>query len=328
MTAPSLPALIFDLDGTLVDTAPDLLGAMNGVLIQQGRRTVDPETLRHMVGFGAASLILGAAVAYVAKLGTRVTAAIMSFGCGILIAAVAYDLIFEGFRQAGIRPIIVGAITGSIAYALANWLVSRNGARHRKRSGGQQTDASEGGGMAIAIGSLLDGMPESVVLGVSLLGGGGAAGFRHHRDNPLPYDLIVVDEASMIDVALAAHLLDALAPGARLVLLGDKDQLAAVEAGAVFAELSARPTFTAAARTRIAQALGIDEAAFVAALPVPDGGPAETGAAVRTVAAAGAAPTPLVRTTRPSGVISETSRTAQLTSPSAPVRTCCASWLR
>ncbi|UEP22437.1 AAA family ATPase [Burkholderia ambifaria] len=103
-----------------------------------------------------------------------------------------------------------------------------------------------------------------------LLGGGGAAGFRHHRDNPLPYDLIVVDEASMIDVALAAHLLDALAPGARLVLLGDKDQLAAVEAGAVFAELSARPTFTAAARTRIAGALGIDEAAFVAALPVPD----------------------------------------------------------
>ncbi|WP_175698584.1 AAA family ATPase [Burkholderia ambifaria] len=104
-----------------------------------------------------------------------------------------------------------------------------------------------------------------------LLGGGGAAGFRHHRDNPLPYDLIVVDEASMIDVALAAHLLDALAPGARLVLLGDKDQLAAVEAGAVFAELSARPTFTAAACTRIAGALGIDEAAFVAALPVPDG---------------------------------------------------------
>ncbi|MCL4636498.1 AAA family ATPase [Burkholderia sp.] len=103
-----------------------------------------------------------------------------------------------------------------------------------------------------------------------LLGGGGAAGFRHHRDNPLPYDLIVVDEASMIDVALAAHLLDALAPGARLVLLGDKDQLAAVEAGAVFAELSARPAFTAAARTRIAQALGVDEAAFVAALPVPD----------------------------------------------------------
>ncbi|WP_193097974.1 AAA family ATPase [Burkholderia sp. Z1] len=115
-----------------------------------------------------------------------------------------------------------------------------------------------------------------------LLGGGGAAGFRHHRDNPLPYDLIVVDEASMIDVALAAHLLDALAPGARLVLLGDKDQLAAVEAGAVFAELSARPAFTAAARMRIARALGIDEAAFVAALPVPD----EAAAAAAAIPAA------------------------------------------
>ncbi|WP_186248727.1 MULTISPECIES: AAA family ATPase, partial [unclassified Burkholderia] len=125
-----------------------------------------------------------------------------------------------------------------------------------------------------------------------LLGGGGAAGFRHHRDNPLPYDLIVVDEASMIDVALAAHLLDALAPGARLVLLGDKDQLAAVEAGAVFAELSARPAFTAAARTRIARALGIDEAAFVAALPVPDEVATAAVPAAHPVSAAARAPAP------------------------------------
>ncbi|HHT8993922.1 TPA: AAA family ATPase [Burkholderia cenocepacia] len=125
-----------------------------------------------------------------------------------------------------------------------------------------------------------------------LLGGGGAAGFRHHRDNPLPYDLIVVDEASMIDVALAAHLLDALAPGARLVLLGDKDQLAAVEAGAVFAELSARPAFTAAARTRIAQALGVDEAAFVAALPVPDEAAPAAVPVANPVPAAARAPAP------------------------------------
>ncbi|WP_254609093.1 AAA family ATPase, partial [Burkholderia lata] len=125
-----------------------------------------------------------------------------------------------------------------------------------------------------------------------LLGGGGAAGFRHHRDNPLPYDLIVVDEASMIDVALAAHLLDALAPGARLVLLGDKDQLAAVEAGAVFAELSARPAFTAAARTRIAQALGIDEAAFVAALPVQDEAGTAAVPAAHPVSAAARASAP------------------------------------
>jgi phosphoglycolate phosphatase len=51
------PAYIFDLDGTLVDTAPDLLFATNAVLRGAGRQTVDPETLRHMVGFGARSLI-------------------------------------------------------------------------------------------------------------------------------------------------------------------------------------------------------------------------------------------------------------------------------
>jgi phosphoglycolate phosphatase len=57
MAPTDLPTLIFDLDGTLVDTAPDLLAAMNAVLAGQGRQPVDPATLRHMVGFGAASLI-------------------------------------------------------------------------------------------------------------------------------------------------------------------------------------------------------------------------------------------------------------------------------
>ncbi|SPB17639.1 exodeoxyribonuclease V subunit alpha [Caballeronia novacaledonica] len=91
--------------------------------------------------------------------------------------------------------------------------------------------------------------------------------FRHHRDNPLPYDVIVVDEASMIDVALAAHLLEAVAPASRLVMLGDKDQLSAVEAGAVFAELSAQPSFSAAGRARIAAALSIDAKRLETALP-------------------------------------------------------------
>ncbi|TKC86714.1 DUF2075 domain-containing protein [Trinickia terrae] len=99
-----------------------------------------------------------------------------------------------------------------------------------------------------------------------LLGSGPRGRFRHHRGNPLPYDVVVVDEASMIDVAMAVHLVDALAPETRLVMLGDKDQLAAVEAGAVFAELSARPAFSAAGAARIAQALGIDEARFAEAL--------------------------------------------------------------
>jgi exodeoxyribonuclease V alpha subunit len=65
---------------------------------------------------------------------------------------------------------------------------------------------------------------------------------RHHRDKPLPLDLLVVDEASMLDIALAHQLMVALPPTARVVLLGDKDQLAAVEPGALFAELAAHST--------------------------------------------------------------------------------------
>nr|WP_042299172.1 AAA family ATPase [Paraburkholderia kururiensis] len=100
-----------------------------------------------------------------------------------------------------------------------------------------------------------------------LLGQSPGGRFRYHRDNPLPYDVVVVDEASMIDVAMATHLLDALAPRARLVMLGDKDQLAAVEAGAVFAELSARPAFSRRGVERIAAALGIGAEQFETALP-------------------------------------------------------------
>ena len=54
---PQSPAIIFDLDGTLIDTAPDLLGATNAVLDARGRPEIDTSTLRHMVGFGAKSLI-------------------------------------------------------------------------------------------------------------------------------------------------------------------------------------------------------------------------------------------------------------------------------
>ena len=60
---------------------------------------------------------------------------------------------------------------------------------------------------------------------------------RHTAENPLPLDVLVVDEASMVDLAMMAKLLVALPSIARLILLGDKDQLCAVEAGAVFAEL-------------------------------------------------------------------------------------------
>ena len=65
----------------------------------------------------------------------------------------------------------------------------------------------------------------------------GRSQFRHHRGNPLHLDLLVVDEASMVDLPMMARLLDALPSHARLILLGDKDQLASVEAGAVLGDI-------------------------------------------------------------------------------------------
>ncbi|WP_079204206.1 exodeoxyribonuclease V subunit alpha [Pseudomonas sp. CC6-YY-74] len=79
---------------------------------------------------------------------------------------------------------------------------------------------------------------------------------RHHAANPLALDVLVVDEASMVDLALMAKLIDALPPSARLILLGDKDQLCAVEAGAVFAELCEGRGFDAQAAADLQRITG------------------------------------------------------------------------
>lgn len=80
--------------------------------------------------------------------------------------------------------------------------------------------------------------------------------FRHHANRPLSCDVLVVDEASMLDLALAARLFDAVPASARIILLGDQDQLAAVEAGAVFSELSANPGMSAGLQAELAQITG------------------------------------------------------------------------
>lgn len=91
--------------------------------------------------------------------------------------------------------------------------------------------------LAIAV-QVRENIPTDVSTVHRLLGSRpGSRHFRHHAGNPLPLDVLVVDEASMIDLEMMANLLAALPPHARLVLLGDKDQLASVEAGAVLGDL-------------------------------------------------------------------------------------------
>lgn len=83
-------------------------------------------------------------------------------------------------------------------------------------------------------------LPDDVSTIHRLLGvKGGGEGFAHNRGNRLSCDILVIDEASMVDLPLMAHLLEALKDSARLILLGDRDQLASVEAGAVLADICA-----------------------------------------------------------------------------------------
>jgi zinc transporter, ZIP family len=126
---------------------------------------------------GGGALVLGALVAWFARVPQPVIATVMAFGSGVLISAVAFDLMLEAADTGGLLPTAIGFLGGALAYVGANAVLARHGARHRKHPGARQLSEDEqaGSGAAIAVGALLDGIPESVVLGVSLLSGGGVS---------------------------------------------------------------------------------------------------------------------------------------------------------
>lgn len=123
-----------------------------------------------------AALLLGAAAGYWFAVPQRLIAAVMAFGSGVLISALSFELMEHAYHTGGFASTAAGFLGGATVYTLANWWLSHRGARHRKRSGGQlKADSKDGSGMAIAVGALIDGVPESIVIGLSMLGGHGVS---------------------------------------------------------------------------------------------------------------------------------------------------------
>jgi ZIP family zinc transporter len=121
--------------------------------------------------FAASSLLIGGLIALWFRISLRWIGLIMAFGSGVLISAVSFELMQESFELAGGGGrVVFGLISGCLVFFVGNELIGRMGGADRKDPTG--ADAS-GNGLAIVLGSVLDGVPESMVIGLTLIEGGG-----------------------------------------------------------------------------------------------------------------------------------------------------------
>jgi len=193
-------------------------------------------------GFGAAaSLLLGGAVSLRFKISRKVLGLTMAFGAGVLFSAVAYDLVQEAFEVSneGGLWVAIGLAAGAVTFYVGDLLIDRMGGATRK----SMKDGKEAGSpLAIVLGIILDGIPESIVIGLTLLvfmsnvpesiaatTGLRTSGWASSRIMGLWFLVALVSgAASLVGLALfsglsgaAVALVDAFAAGAILTMLSD-----------------------------------------------------------------------------------------------------------
>jgi ZIP family zinc transporter len=115
----------------------------------------------------SSSLVLGGLIALRIRIGARALGLVMAFGAGVLISAVAFELVEEAFdTSSGEGAVALGLLTGSLVFFAGDAAIDRMGGNERKRSHGPQ---ASGSALAIVLGIVLDGIPESAVLGLTVL---------------------------------------------------------------------------------------------------------------------------------------------------------------
>lgn len=140
---------------------------------------------------GGGSLIVGALLGLFLTVSHRTIGLVMGFGAGVLISAAAFELTLEAYEAAGGLSAAAGLVAGSATFFAGDWLIDREGGHRRKSpvhggmphpSGIDTPPAAKAGavtasssGAALVLGALLDGIPESAAIGISLLGGTGVS---------------------------------------------------------------------------------------------------------------------------------------------------------
>ena len=119
---------------------------------------------------GGMALVFGAGVGLRFDTSQRTIGLVMAFGSGVLISALTFELTREAYTKGGVDAVSIGLAAGALSFFAGDLYLDNRGGKHRKRSGGEPADGSAA---AIVLGALMDGIPESVAIGLSLLGGQG-----------------------------------------------------------------------------------------------------------------------------------------------------------
>lgn len=143
---------------------------------------------------GSGALLVGALLGFWLNVSRKTLGLIMGFGAGTLLSAISFDLVLEAFEVSPGLPVVVGLLAGALAFWVGDLLIERM--QNKNQASDDSTDEEEeGSGLQLALGATLDGVPESVAIGLTLLGG-----------NPVSAAIVIAVFLSNVPEGMAASV--------------------------------------------------------------------------------------------------------------------------